>query len=380
MPPAKTVQRQTVEKMCFLRYNLRMSYATKNLFIVLGICAGMPLLCRAASLLESASFPKTTGNLSFVDRITLQESDYEIFKDLSPYDQLNIIYTDQGINDEVAADYLMDAQQAEQKTDANGATNVASGPGATTTPGQSTDTGSAPVVATTGSAPVATTPSSAPVATTSGPCPAPPTDATYCAQSAPHIPKNQKIPFGKPLSDYLFCSDYGLRSMGKQKVYDKKTGKWITKTIWDTHYGMDIGCKDEFYNKPVYATADGIVELAKPNRPGSSAGNYIVIDHGNGFKTRYMHLNNMLVAKGQRVQAGCQIATVGYTGGPKINKASLRKQKCPTMRKSISHLHYEILYNGSLKSVTKPDGTTVRIVHGIRNSNSIDPAPFMGVP
>lgn len=365
-----------------------MSYATKNLFIVLGICAGMPLLCRAASLLESASFPKTTGDLSFIDRMTLQESGYEIFKDLSPYDQLDIIYTDQGINDEVAADYLEDAQQAEQKTDANGATNVASGPGATTTPGQPADAGSAPAVATTGSAPVATTPSpapvattpsSAPVATTSGPCPAPPTGATYCAQSAPHIPKNQKIPFGKPLSDYLFCSDYGLRSMGEKKVYDKKTGKWITKTIWDTHYGMDIGCRDEFYNKPVYATADGIVELAKPNRPGSSAGNYIVIDHGGGFKTRYMHLNNMLVTKGQRVQAGCQIATVGHTGGPKINKASLRKQKCPTMKRSISHLHYEIHYKGPLKSVTKPDGTTVQIVHGIRKSNAIDPKPFIGV-
>lgn len=354
-PPAKTVQRQTVEKMCFLRYNLRMSYSTKNLFIVLGVCAGMPLLCRAASLLESASFPKTTGDLSFVDRMTLQESDYEIFKDLSPYDQLNIIYTDQGINDEVAADDLEDAQQAEQKTDADGATNVASGPGATTTPGQPTDTGSAPVATTTGSAPVATTPS---------PSPAPATGATYCAQSAPHIPKNQKVPVGKPVleSDYRFCSAYGVRNMGKKK---------------DRHYGLDIGCTLANYNRPVYTTADGVVERVKPNGKGSSAGNYIVINHENGFTTKYMHLNTMLVTKGQRVQAGCQIATIGYTGGAKAFKGSFANNPYPTMRKEISHLHYEIHYKGPLKTVTGLNGKSVSIVRKFSNSNAIDPKPFM---
>lgn len=361
-----------------------MSYATKNLFIVLGICAGMPLLCRAASLLESASFPKTTGDLSFVDRMTLQESGYEIFKDLSPYDQLDIIYTDQGISDEVAADDLEDAQQAEQKTDADGATNVASGPGATTTPGQPADAGPAPAVATTGSAPVATTPSPAPVATTPsptpvattpGPCPAPPTDATYCAQSAPHIPKNQTLPFGIPVSEYVFCSNYGKRSMGE--YYDKVKGKKVTK--WDIHHGIDIGCLSRFYNKPVYTPADGVVKRVKTNRRGSSAGNYIVIDHGGGFETWYMHLNNMLVTKGQHVQAGCQIATIGYTGGAKINKRSLKQQECPVMRKEISHLHYEIHYTGKLNKVTGPDGKTVKIVRGIPKKNAIDPKPFMGV-
>lgn len=319
----------------------------------------MPLLCHAASLLESASFPKTTGDLSFVDRMAVLESGYEIFKDLSPYDQLNIIYTDQGINDEVAADDLRDAQQAEQKTGNNDTQNTGVTP-VTTTPSSPADTGSAPAVAATSPAPVTTTPSPAPATTTPSPAPA----TGYCAQSAPHIPKNQKVPVGKPVleSDYKFCSGYGVRNMGKKK---------------DKHYGMDIGCTLANFDRPVYTPADGVVERVKPNGRGSSAGNYIVINHENGFTTKYMHLNTMLVTRGQRVQAGCQIATIGYTGGAKAFKKQFANNDYPTMRKEISHLHYEIHYKGPLKTVTGLNGKTVSIVHKLGNSNAIDPKPFM---
>ena len=77
---------------------------------------------------------------------------------------------------------------------------------------------------------------------------------------------------------------------------------------------------------PVYAAGDGRVVEAGYNR---SNGNYLFIQHGEGFKTHYLHLNKKSVARGDRVKQGQVIGTVGSTGaatGP--------------------HLHYEFLVNG----------------------------------
>ena len=77
---------------------------------------------------------------------------------------------------------------------------------------------------------------------------------------------------------------------------------------------------------PVYAAGDGRVAEAGYNR---SNGNYLFIQHGEGFKTHYLHLNKKRVASGDRVKQGQVIGTVGSTGaatGP--------------------HLHYEFLVNG----------------------------------
>ena len=77
---------------------------------------------------------------------------------------------------------------------------------------------------------------------------------------------------------------------------------------------------------PVYAAGDGRVVEAGYSRAN---GNYIFIQHGEAFKTHYLHLNKKRVAKGNRVKQGQIIGTVGSTGaatGP--------------------HLHYEFLVNG----------------------------------
>ena len=77
---------------------------------------------------------------------------------------------------------------------------------------------------------------------------------------------------------------------------------------------------------PVYAAGDGRVIEAGYSRAN---GNYIFIQHGEAFKTHYLHLNKKRVAKGSRVKQGQVIGTVGSTGaatGP--------------------HLHYEFLVNG----------------------------------
>ena len=55
-------------------------------------------------------------------------------------------------------------------------------------------------------------------------------------------------------------------------------------------------------------------------------GNVIEIDHGNGFKTKYAHLNKMYVKQGDRVLQGQAIGEVGSTG-----------------RSTGPHLHYEVI-------------------------------------
>lgn len=89
------------------------------------------------------------------------------------------------------------------------------------------------------------------------------------------------------------------------------------------HAGIDLGGK---VGDPVYAAADGkVIESGKDR----TKGNYIVIDHGRGIKTRYFHLNKRHVSVGDKVQKGQRIADLGNTG-----------------RSTGPHLHYEVLVNG----------------------------------
>lgn len=81
---------------------------------------------------------------------------------------------------------------------------------------------------------------------------------------------------------------------------------------------------------PVYAPADGKVIIS---RYLSGYGNYVMIDHGNGYYTGFGHLSSFNVSQGQVVSTGQQIATSGNTGvstGP--------------------HLHYEVYIGGTANS------------------------------
>ncbi|ALC20247.1 peptidoglycan DD-metalloendopeptidase family protein [Streptomyces pristinaespiralis] len=77
---------------------------------------------------------------------------------------------------------------------------------------------------------------------------------------------------------------------------------------------------------PVLASAAG---TATRHYQAGGAGNYIVIDHGGGWKTYYFHLAAYSVASGEYVAQGRQIGTTGSTGNS-----------------SGAHIHYEQLYNG----------------------------------
>ena len=91
------------------------------------------------------------------------------------------------------------------------------------------------------------------------------------------------------------------------------------------HSGLDIVAA-EFTD--VLATADGVVTTVK--RAYHDEGNLIEIDHGD-YVTKYSHLGDILVRKGQRVSRGKMIARVGSTG---VSFAP--------------HLHYEIRFKGEI--------------------------------
>jgi murein DD-endopeptidase MepM/ murein hydrolase activator NlpD len=90
------------------------------------------------------------------------------------------------------------------------------------------------------------------------------------------------------------------------------------------HTGLDIGGST---GSSYSAAAAGKVVSAGW---GGGYGNMIIIDHGNGIKTRYAHSSKLLVTVGQQVNQGQSIGLVGSTGhstGP--------------------HLHFEVIINGS---------------------------------
>jgi murein DD-endopeptidase MepM/ murein hydrolase activator NlpD len=89
------------------------------------------------------------------------------------------------------------------------------------------------------------------------------------------------------------------------------------------HRGVDFSAR---LGTPVYSTADGVVTYSGVWR---TYGNVVEISHGNGFVTRFAHLERRLVRKGQRVTRGDVIGRVGSTG-----------------RSTFSHLHYEIEQGG----------------------------------
>jgi len=91
----------------------------------------------------------------------------------------------------------------------------------------------------------------------------------------------------------------------------------------EMHKGIDISTR---LNTPVVAPADGVVIKTGWN---GSFGKMISIRHGNGYVTKYAHLNKILVKKGQAVKRGDKIGLVGKTG-----------------RSTGPHLHYEVHLKG----------------------------------
>ncbi len=304
----------------------------RNILFILGVfyalsanAAEQGVLTRNAkkSFLTAQSFPSTFSDVPFADKMAVKAEGYDRFSTLSAYEQIEL----KGLHEELAKQISEDvfdeksgddSQDNDKKNDDN-----------------------------------------LPVSPKRG----------YCAQKHPNIPSNQKIPFGSPVlhEHFVYCAPYG--------IVDRGSGDRV-------HQGYDIGCTLESFGRPVFVPADGIVSLVKKNRPGGSAGNYVVVDHENGFKTYYLHLDKIFVSQGQRVSAGCQIATIGNTGASKETKKNNGSE--PYFSKSLSHVHYEMTYTGNQTSVSV-NGKTLAITHGWPNSqtqstrDSIDPTQFICV-
>lgn len=75
------------------------------------------------------------------------------------------------------------------------------------------------------------------------------------------------------------------------------------------HYGVDVAAPT---GTPVYAPADGIVTLFVPDMYYS--GGTMIIDHGFGVSSTFLHLSQGLVAEGARVKQGDLVAEIGATG------------------------------------------------------------------
>jgi len=91
------------------------------------------------------------------------------------------------------------------------------------------------------------------------------------------------------------------------------------------HAGLDLAA---FERAPVVATSPGTVSFAGPK---SGYGYVVEIDHGHGFKTRYGHLRDILVQRGEKVAIGQRVGSMGSTG-----------------RSTGTHLHYEVWFRGKV--------------------------------
>ncbi|OGE73763.1 MAG: hypothetical protein A3C49_00990 [Candidatus Doudnabacteria bacterium RIFCSPHIGHO2_02_FULL_42_25] len=102
----------------------------------------------------------------------------------------------------------------------------------------------------------------------------------------------------------------------------------ITQGYSKRHSGLDISNSQKV---PIYAASDGFVEISGYQSNGY--GNTIVINHGNGYKTRYAHASTLNVSAGDYVKQGQEIAKQGNTG--RVRGAT------------GIHLHFEITKNGA---------------------------------
>lgn len=120
------------------------------------------------------------------------------------------------------------------------------------------------------------------------------------------------FPSGEPAAKYYISSPYGSRI----DPFTKRKS---------SHYGLDMA---GWPGTAIQASEKGKVIKAGVSGP---YGRMVEIDHGNGFHTRYGHMNKLHVKKGDHVKYGQKIGDMGKTG-----------------RATSSHLHYEVWFEGKV--------------------------------
>ena len=120
----------------------------------------------------------------------------------------------------------------------------------------------------------------------------------------------QMHPKGRPVSIGWVSSGFGWRN-------DPMTGRR------SFHEGIDFPGPP---GSPIFSVASGIVTFAGRR---SGFGNVVEVDHGRGYVTRYAHNKENVVKRGDRVEKGQKIATMGSSG-----------------RVTGTHLHFEVMKDG----------------------------------
>ncbi len=121
----------------------------------------------------------------------------------------------------------------------------------------------------------------------------------------------KSVPLGKPVWSYWVSSKFGVRN---DPFNRRATG----------HKGVDLAARS---GNKIKVMARGKVTQVKHSNTGY--GNLVVVDHGNGFVTKYAHMSKIYVTKGDQLDINDAVGEVGSTG-----------------RSTGPHLHYEILYQG----------------------------------
>ena len=105
-----------------------------------------------------------------------------------------------------------------------------------------------------------------------------------------------------------------------------------TRTAHSPANAVDLNRTDDLGDTVVAAAGGKVVTVT--DLGGTSYGKYIVIDHGNGWKTYYAHLNSFSVSVGTNVSQGQRIGTLGSSGGS-----------------TGPHLHHEQRLNGVVQKI-----------------------------
>ncbi len=95
--------------------------------------------------------------------------------------------------------------------------------------------------------------------------------------------------------------------------------------IYRMHNGVDMSCDAM---TPIYASRSGYVTVTAYQEEG--AGNYVQLNHGDGYRSIYMHMTYYIVSMGEYVEQG---QVIGYVGSSGLS--------------SGNHLHFGISYNGT---------------------------------
>ncbi len=225
------------------------------------------------SFLVATGFPKTTSDLSFVDRLQLMKDGYEPFE--TTYDEnglciKNCAYPGMKLEDDVAF-YERQLQVAQKKTEEYISRNTAPKYQESVLPSS-----------------IVTSPNYG-----LANCPVP-------NPKQNKINPTQSMPLGYPLNG----SEYVTSSYGPRAAPVTKSGRRGSSY----HYGIDLRAPT---GTPVFSTLSGTVVTAGPS---GDCGNMVKIKSADGFGVGFCHLDKVMVKKGEKVDGGCVIGLAGNTG------------------------------------------------------------------